>query len=161
MFVESMDPRILAACSFMLQEESIECIWLGGKRGEVLDLAGRLGLNLDAYADRLIFMNEYDSCLEEKTFDYLSLGYRNRRKMSTEKKTLALAKNELFQAACLLSGGLVDVALAGVAHPTGDVIRAALSCGAYANLDVRLSVPFVLARQAEPHEETFSSLTVR
>jgi len=117
---EGTDPRTWTAAAELAREELVDPILLGDAGAVRRGLEG-VGADLD----RIRIQDPTDE--RRESFASMLLE-RRRHKGMTEEDAFALAADVLIRGALMVAAGEVDGSVAGAAHATGDVLRAAIWC---------------------------------
>jgi len=118
-FPEAAEPRVLLAAFHLLEQKLLTPI-LVGKREAIANASRHLGLDASRFE---MIAPEKDEAFAEYTASYFRL---RQEKGLTEKQAAATMRLPLYYAAALVRNNRVDGAVAGAAHTTGEVLRAAL-----------------------------------
>ena len=118
---ETADERTLRAVPLILAAGTADPV-LVGHRGEILSLAGRLGVSLDGVA---VLDPTEPVFARDASRLYLE---RQRAKGATEEQARQAASSPLYAASLAVSLGLADGVVSGATHTTADSVRAYLRC---------------------------------
>jgi phosphate acetyltransferase len=149
---EGHDPRTLVAAAQLRGEERVVPIILGP--GDQV----RRGLRDAGAADDIAV---HDPATDERHDRYVEQLLELRRDRGlTEEEAVRWARDPLIFGAMMVRNGEADGSLAGAAHPTGDVIRAAIRCVGLAPGIATVSSTFYMVcrpfREGTDEEEVLS-----
>lgn len=139
---ESTDPRIIQASNVILKYSKLSQIFFYASRNRICDVASKLNCNEVLSSERCRFLT---SEISRENLSHFLKKKGSKKSLDTSFLDDPEIK-ALYSAGYELSHGKVDIALAGAASTTADVIRAAKRCVGGAS---ELSGAFVMERGSE------------